>query len=96
MIITKEIYRESIKCVKKAYLMGNTKYKEDINDEIIENYNDFNSYYINKMVVLEEKHEAILNNVSLVLVKEGKISRLFNNIKTLLKLNKNLENDENL
>jgi hypothetical protein len=48
------------------------------------------------MVVLEEKHEAILNNVSLVLVKEGKISRLFNNIKTLLKLNKNLENDENL
>jgi hypothetical protein len=39
------------------------------------------------MVVLEEKHEAILNNVSLVLVKEGKISRLFN---------KNLENDENL
>ena len=63
---------------------------------ITENYNDFNSYYINKMVVLEEKHEAILNNVSLVLVKEGKISRLFNNIKTLLKLNKNLENDENL
>ena len=96
LIITKEIYRESIKCVKKAYLMGNTNYKEDINDEIIENYNDFNSYYINKMVVLEEKHEAILNNVSLVLVKEGKISRLFNNIKTLLKLNKNLENDENL
>ena len=42
------------------------------------------------------KDEAILNNVSLVLVKEGKISRLFNNIKTLLKLNKNLENDENL
>ena len=63
---------------------------------ITENYNDFNSYYINKMVVLEEKHEAILNNVSLVLVKEGNISRLFNNIKTLLKLNKNLENDENL
>ena len=48
------------------------------------------------MVVLEEKHEAILNNVSLVLVKEGKISKLFNNIKILLKLNKNLENDENL
>ena len=63
---------------------------------ITENYNDFNSYYINKMVVLEEKHEAILNNVSLVLVKEGKISRLFNNIKIILKLNKNLENDENL
>lgn len=63
---------------------------------ITENYNDFNSYYINQMAVLEEKYEAILNNVSLVLVKESRISRLFTNIKNLLKLNKNLENDENI
>ena len=43
LIITKEIYRESIKCVKKAYLMGNTNYKENINDEI--------SIYSNKKYV---------------------------------------------
>lgn len=63
---------------------------------ITENYNDFNSYYINKMAILEEKHEAILNNVSLVIVKENKISKLFTNIKALLRLNKKLEKNENV
>ena len=60
MIITKEIYRESIKCVKKAYLMGNTNYKEDINDEIIENYNDFKNLVIE---FLKEKN--IKTNIKL-------------------------------
>ena len=63
---------------------------------ITENYNDFNSYYIDKMATLEEKHEAILNNVSLVLVKENKLSKLFNSIKSIFKLNKSFENDENI
>ena len=48
------------------------------------------------MAILEEKHEAILNNVSLVIVKENKISKLFTNIKALLRLNKKLEKNENV
>ncbi len=58
---------------------------------ITENYNDFNVYYINQMAVLEEKHEAILNNVSLVLVKENKLSVLLKNIKNLFNLNRDFE-----
>ncbi len=60
---------------------------------IVENYNDFNNYYLDKMVALDNKYEAILNNVSLVVVKENTISKLFKSIRNLFKLNKEFEKE---
>lgn len=58
---------------------------------ITENYFDFNNYYIDKMADLEERHEAILNNVSLIVVKESKLSTLFKVLRNLFNWNKEKE-----
>lgn len=56
---------------------------------ITEGYNTFNEYYINKMAKLEERHEAILNNVALVPIKTSGISRLFQALRSIFSINKN-------
>lgn len=58
---------------------------------ITDNYSDFNNYYINKMANLETRHEAILNNVAIVPVKNSKLSHLFRNLKNIFSLNKEKE-----
>ena len=58
---------------------------------ITENYFDFNNYYIDKMAALEEHHDAILNNVSLTVVKESKLVNLFKIIRNLFNWNKEKE-----
>lgn len=51
---------------------------------ITENYSNFNDYYINKMVELDSKYESIMNNTSLAIVKNSKISNFFTKIKSIL------------
>ena len=58
---------------------------------ITENYNSFNDYYINKMAALEDLHEAILNNVAIVPVKDSKLANLFRSLKNIFSLNKEKE-----
>ncbi len=60
---------------------------------ITENYNDFNNYYLDKMIDLDDRYEAILNNVALVVVKENAISKLFKSIKKLFSLSKDLSRE---
>ena len=43
------------------------------------------------MADLEERHEAILNNVSLIVVKESKLSTLFKVLRNLFNWNKEKE-----
>ncbi len=54
---------------------------------ITENYSYFNDYYIDKMACLEERHEAILNNTALVVVKDNKFSHLFKMLKNIFAVN---------
>lgn len=58
---------------------------------ITENYHDFNDYYINKMSALEDRHEAILNNVAIVPVKDSKIAYLFKSLRNILSMGKEKE-----
>lgn len=58
---------------------------------ITENYSDFNNYYLDKMIALDDKYEAILNNVALVVVKENTISKMFKRIKNIFGLSRNFE-----
>lgn len=58
---------------------------------ITENYSYFNNYYLDKMIALDDRYEAILNNVALVVVKENTISKLFKRIKSLFGLNRDFE-----
>ena len=60
---------------------------------ITENYSDFNNYYLDKMIALDDKYEAILNNVALVVVKENTISKMFKRIKNIFGLSRNFERD---
>ena len=53
---------------------------------ITENYYDFNNYYVDKMSELETRYEAIINNVALTVVKESKLSLLFNALRNLFNL----------
>ncbi len=50
---------------------------------ITNNYYDFSNYYVDKMAALEDLYEAIMNNVSLTVVKESKIAKLFKSIRRL-------------
>lgn len=61
---------------------------------ITENYNEFNDYYINKMAALEDRYEAILNNVAIVPVNNSKIHNIFRALRNIfsLKTEKNLDN----
>ena len=54
---------------------------------ITENYNTFNDYYIDKMAALEDRYEAIINNVALTVVKESKLANLFKSLRNLFAWN---------
>lgn len=58
---------------------------------ITDNYNYFNNYYIDKMAALEDRYEAILNNVAIVPVKESKIMHLFHSLRLLFSFKKENE-----
>ena len=51
---------------------------------ISENYSDFNEFYINKMMDLDEKYESIMNNTAVAVVNNSKISTFFRKLKALL------------
>ena len=51
---------------------------------IFEDYSDFNEFYINKMMDLDNKYESIVNNTSLTVVSDSKISKFFRKIKAIL------------
>ena len=54
---------------------------------ITENNYDFNNYYIEQMAALEERYNAILNNVALVEVKNTKFARFMRSLKKLFAWN---------
>lgn len=54
---------------------------------ITENNYDFNNYYIQQMAALEERYNAILNNVALVAVKDSKFARFMRSLKKLFAWN---------
>ena len=60
---------------------------------ITDNYFDFSNYYIDKMAALEERYEAIINNVSLTVVKESKLSNLFKALRNIFSWNKEKEKE---
>ena len=51
---------------------------------ISDTYSDFNDFYINKMMDLDNKYESIMNNTNLVTVSNSKIANLFRKIKSFL------------
>ena len=51
---------------------------------ISDNYSDFNDFYINKMMDLDNKYENIMNNTSLTVVSTSRIARFFRRIKEIL------------
>ena len=51
---------------------------------ISENYTDFNDFYINKMMDLDNKYENIMNNTDLAVVSHSKIARFFRKIRSIL------------
>ena len=51
---------------------------------ISDSYSDFNEFYINKMMDLDNKYESIMNNTNLAVVNNSGISRFFRKIKAIL------------
>ena len=51
---------------------------------ISDNYSNFNEFYINKMMDLDNKYESIMNNTSLAVVEDSGISKFFRKIKAIL------------
>ena len=51
---------------------------------ISENYSDFNEFYINKMMDLDEKYENIMNNTAIAIVNPSKIANFFRKLKAVL------------
>ena len=51
---------------------------------ISENYSDFNDFYINKMMDLDNKYESIMNNTNLVVVNNSKIATFFRKLRAIL------------
>ena len=51
---------------------------------ISENYSDFNEFYINKMIDLDNKYENIMNNTNLAVVNTSKVSSFFRKIRAIL------------
>ncbi len=51
---------------------------------IYENYSDFNEFYINKMIDLDNKYENIMNNTNLAVVNTSKVSSFFRKIRAIL------------
>lgn len=51
---------------------------------ITENYSNFNDYYINKMMDLDNKYEHIMNNTAIAVVNNSAISIFLKKIKAIL------------
>ena len=51
---------------------------------ISDNYSNFNEFYINKMMDLDNKYENIMNNTDLAVVSHSKIARFFRKIRSIL------------
>lgn len=51
---------------------------------ITEDYSNFNDYYINKMMDLDNKYESIINNTAITVVNNSTISVFFRKMKALL------------
>ena len=51
---------------------------------ISENYSDFNEFYINKMMDLDNKYENIMNNTDLAVVSNSKIAKFFRKVRAIL------------
>lgn len=51
---------------------------------ISDNYSDFNEFYINKMMDLDEKYENIMNSTAIAIVNPSKISNFFRKLKAVL------------
>ena len=51
---------------------------------ITDDYSNFNNYYINKMIDLDDKYESIINNTSIAVVNTGKIANLIKRLKDIL------------
>ena len=51
---------------------------------ISDNYSDFNEFYINKMMDLDNKYESIMNNTGLVVANNSTIARFFRKIRAIL------------
>ena len=51
---------------------------------ISDNYSDFNEFYINKMMDLDNKYENIMNNTDLAVVSHSKIARFFRKVRSIL------------
>ena len=50
---------------------------------ISDDYSSFNDFYINKMMDLDNKYENIMNNTTLTVVNQSKISIFFRKIRAL-------------
>ena len=51
---------------------------------ISDTYSDFNDFYINKMMDLDNKYESIMNNTNLVVVCNSKIAAFFRKVRAIL------------
>lgn len=51
---------------------------------ITEDYSNFNEYYINKMIDLDNKYESIMNNTKIAVVNHSAIAVFFRKVKSLL------------
>ena len=51
---------------------------------ISDNYSDFNDFYIQKMMDLDNKYESIMNNTSVVVANNSMIAKFFRKIRTIL------------
>lgn len=58
---------------------------------IAENYSNFNDFYINKMIELDNKYETIMNSTAVAVVDNSKIGKFFRKIKTILTANVQLQ-----
>ncbi len=54
---------------------------------ISDDYSEFNEFYINKMMDLDNKYEKIINNTNLTVVSNSKIARFFRKVKAILTAN---------
>ena len=51
---------------------------------ISENYSDFNEFYINKMMDLDNKYENIMNNTDIAVVSNSVVAKFFRKIRAVL------------
>ena len=63
-------------------IVSKRQYKSHIG--ISDTYSDFNEFYINKMMDLDNKYESIVNNTSLTIISDSKITKFFRKLKSIL------------